>query len=58
MASLENQIQSMALAQEKWEKQTQQEFEMIRADHEEIITELHKKVDERRSAMLSLRHAD
>lgn len=45
VASLENQIQAMALAQEKWEKETEQEFATIRADHEQIIEDLNKKVD-------------
>jgi len=44
VASLENQIQAMALAQEKWEKETEDEFAQIKADHERAALELNKKI--------------
>lgn len=33
----------MALAQEKWEKETEDEFAQIKADHERAALELNKK---------------
>eukprot|EP00656_Telonema_subtile_P050177 TRINITY_DN642_c0_g1_i3.p1 TRINITY_DN642_c0_g1~~TRINITY_DN642_c0_g1_i3.p1 ORF type:complete len:503 (-),score=168.91 TRINITY_DN642_c0_g1_i3:88-1596(-) len=54
VASLENQIQAMALAQEKWEKETQQEFSQIRADHDAIISELNRKISEYKSELEDL----
>jgi len=54
VASLENQIQAMALAQEKWENETQEEFAQIRHDHEHIIGELERKITDYKAELTDL----
>jgi len=54
VASLENQIQAMALAQEKWENETEDEFAQINADHERAPLELNKKISDYKAELEDL----